>query len=355
MSAELSDIQDVAAARKSVQSEHVTERKSNKTAKRIFLAVLVGALAIVPILHLTVFDSSLNYYLHLILFMMMYSAMTSSWNILGGYTGYVSLGHNVFFGIGGYLAGMLLAVFGISVFITAPLAGVLAFVIGLIVGGITLRVRGPAFIIATIALLLLVRLVFDNWHFIGGANGLTLELLPLDVGIVKVPFYYAYLLIAALAVGLSYKVKHSKLGLGLRAISQDEIKAESAGIPTARYKIIAYALSAVFVGVCGALWGQYLTYIRPNIFFIILIAANLVLMTILGGKGTIAGPVLGAVIIILVNEFFLSQFGTNSLNIVGTGTLMMVVLLFFPEGIVGSLRKRDYFGQEWLRVALDWD
>jgi branched-chain amino acid transport system permease protein len=269
---------------------------------------------------------------------------------VGGYTGYISLGHNVFFAIGGYFAGSLLVHFDLPVFLTAPFAGVAALLIGLLVGFITLRVRGPSFIIATVALVLVTRITLDNWAWVGGANGMSLPLLIEAAQTAKIPFYYGMLAVAVGAIYLSYRIRHSKLGLGLRAISQDEIKAESAGIPTSLYKIIAYALSGFFIGIAGALWGQYLTYLQPNIFLGILIGAQMVLMSILGGKGTVAGPVVGAILIILINEFFLSNFGATELNILGTGVLLLVVLLFFPDGVVGSLRKSGR-----LPAFLDWD
>jgi branched-chain amino acid transport system permease protein len=309
------------------------------TRELIIIGLIVLALLLYPLYPL-ITGANINYPLHLLLFTFMYISMASSWNILGGFTGYISLGHNVFFAVGGYLSGVLLAYFGLSPFITWPLAGLVSLLIGFAFGAITLRIRrGPAFIISTIALLMLVRILFDNWALIGGSNGLSLPLIDLPVELVKVPFYYALLLLAVVTVYSAYWIKHSKFGLGLRAISQDEIKAESAGIPTSFYKILAFALSGFFVGIAGAFWGQYLTYLRPNIFLIVLIAANLVLMSILGGRGTVAGPVLGAIILIAINELFVSQLGASELNIVGTGLIMIVVLLFFPLGIVGSLRK----------------
>jgi len=192
--------------------------------------------------------------------------------------------------------------------------------------------------------------LFDNWELIGGTGGLALPFLSVPLQFTKVPFYYGMLLVAVGAIYLSYRIRHSKFGLGLRAISQDEIKAEVAGIPTNRYKILAFAISALFVGIAGALWGYYLTYLRPSIFLTVIVGAQLVLMTVLGGKGTVAGPVLGAILFIGINEFFVANFGSSELNIVATGVLLAVVLLFFPAGIVGSLKERGR-----LPAFLDWD
>ena len=166
----------------------------------------------------------------------------------------------------------------------------------------------------------------------------------------KVPFYYAMLITAIGAVYLSYRIRHSKFGLGLRAISQDEVKAEVAGIPTNQYKILAFAASAIFVGITGSIYGYYLTYLRPNIFLTVIVGAHMVLMSVLGGKGTVAGPVVGAVLFIGINEFFVASLGSSELNIVATGVLLAVVLLFFPAGIVGSLKEAGK-----LPGFLDWD
>ena len=326
----------------------ITSRQRRATSKRLFIGGLLLATVAFPLVHLTL--GGFNYWLHMLLFIYMNVAIASSWNIIGGYAGYISLGHNVFFAIGGYAAAILFAYHGISPFIAAPLCGLIAMAFGLAIGTITLRTRGPTFIISTIALVLLLKILLDNWPYIGGTNGISLPLLDLPVHLVKLPFYYAMLVLAVGAVYLSFRIRRSKFGLGLRAISQDETKAEVAGIPTRFYKILAFGLSGLFIGMAGALWGYYLTYLSPAIFLSILVGAKFVLMTILGGRGTVAGPVLGAVVFIVVNEFFVAQFGATELNIAATGVMLVVVLLFFPEGILGSLKKSGR-----LPKMLDWD
>jgi branched-chain amino acid transport system permease protein len=318
------------------------------TSRAVLVALLLAAAAGFPLLHL--YHGGLNYWLHMLLFTFMNVALASSWNIIGGYAGYISLGHNVFLAVGGYFSGILFAYFGISPFLTTPLAGLAAMAVGLLVGMITLRTRGPTFIISTIALVLVMKIALDNWDYIGGANGMSLPLVPLPVELVKLPFYYGMLVIAIGAVYLSFRIRRSKLGLSLRAISQDEIRAEVAGVPTGFYKILAFALSGLFVGMAGALWGYYLTFLRPTIFLSILIGAKIVLMAILGGRGTVAGPVVGAIVFIAANEFFVSRFGASELNIAATGLLLILALLFFPAGIVGTLKHKGR-----LPKALDWD
>jgi branched-chain amino acid transport system permease protein len=317
--------------------------------KKIFVVILVLVLLLVPLLVLVV--DGMNYALHMLLYTFMYIAMASSWNLIGGYTGYTSLGHNVFSAVGGYFSGMVFLELGISPFITAPLAGLVSVGIGILFGFISLRTRrGPTFIVSTIALLLLLKISFDNWDFIGGSGGLSIPFMKIPLMWAKVPFYYAMLVVVIGAVYLSYRVRHSKFGLGLRAISQDEVKAESAGIPTNQYKILAFALSGFFVGTAGAIWGYYLTYLRPSIFLTVLIGAHMVLMTVLGGKGTVTGPIVGAIFFIGINEFIVAKFGSTELNIVITGALLAIILLFFPAGIIGSLKERGK-----LPSIFDWD
>jgi branched-chain amino acid transport system permease protein len=343
--ASLDTTSDVIAARRAYNASIAAS--VDKERVTWFPIVFLLFLLAIPALQ---FVGNYNYLIHLILFTASYVVMAAGWNILGGFTGYISLGHNVFFAIGGYFAGMIFARYGISTIILAPLAGLVAGIAGYLIGLITLRVRGPSFIISSLALVMIFRILFENWHFVGGAAGVSLQANDLPVQWAKLPYYYAFVLMAAFAVWASYRIKHSKFGLGLRAISKDEIKAESAGIDTRFYKTLAFAISAFFVGMSGAVWGEYMTYIRPNIYLVILISVNMVLMCILGGKGTIAGPVVGAILITAFNELFVATLGASEINVLATGLIMMLTLMFFPLGIVGTLAK-----YKKLPRFLNWD
>jgi branched-chain amino acid transport system permease protein len=315
----------------------------------LLLGLLLLALFAVPLLYPVL--TTYSYVLQIMTVGFMWIAMASSWNILGGFGGYISLGHNVFFAIGAYASAAFFVYAGISPFITAPLAGLICVVFGLGIGIITLRTRGPAFIISTIALMLIARILFDRWGWLGGSNGLSLPMLDFgSSSLVKVPFYYGMLLCALLVVYASYRIRHSKFGLGLRAIAEDEVKAEVAGINTRMYKVAAFALSGFFIGVVGALWGYSLFYLRPEAFLTLAVAADMVLMAIIGGRGTVAGPVVGAVVVVAFNELAVSKLGSSELNLTVTGFLLIVVLLAFPLGIVGTLRERGR-----LPRILDWD
>lgn len=310
--------------------------------------LIVVMLVLLPALQ---FAGNYNYVIHLTLYTMMYVTMAAGWNILGGYTGYISLGHSVFFAVGGYFAGMVFARLGISTLVMAPVAGLVCAALGYVVGLITLRVRGPSFIISSLALVMIFRILFEKWHFIGGAAGLSLPINDLPVQWAKLPYYYGFLVMACFGVWISYRIRHSKFGLGLRAISKDEVKAESAGINTRQYKVLAFAISAFLFGMAGAVWGEYLTYIRPNIFLHILyFSVWPALMCILGGKGTIAGPVVGAILIVAFNEFFLATLGSSTIHILMTGLIMALTLMFFPLGLIGTLSRN-----RMLPRILNWD
>lgn len=322
--------------------------KANKWVKAGLPLLILAALLVLPLIHIK--TGTLNYWLYMLTLAFLYIIWSSSWNIIGGFAGYISLGHNVFTAIGAYFAGMVFVFWGISPLITAPIAGIVAMISGLLFGLIALRTRGSTFIISTIALVLLVAETLDNWKKTGGVNGLAMPMIPLDGAIAKIPFYYYLLVIMILCILMTYFIKHSKFGLGLRAISQDEVKAEVAGIPTRQYKILAFGLSGLFIGMSGAIYGYSLTYLRPSIFLTVAIGTGIVLNTILGGKGTVSGPVIGAAIMLAVNEFVVSKLGATELNIVVTGLILIFVLLFFPDGIVGSLRNKGS-----LPTFLDWD
>ncbi|MEN6572269.1 MAG: branched-chain amino acid ABC transporter permease [Anaerolineaceae bacterium] len=323
-------------------------KKGNMWVKAGIPLAILAVLILLPVFQIV--EGTLNYWLHMMMYIFLYVIMAVSWNIIGGYAGYVSLGHNVFFAFGAYFAGMLYLSTRISPFVSAPVAGILAMGFGMLFGLIALRTRGSTFIISTIALVLLVAELLDNWKLTGGTNGLAMPMIALDGRVAKIPYYYYLLAAMVLCIIMAYFIKHSKFGLALRAISQDETKAEVAGIPTRSYKILAFGISGLFIGLAGSLWGSYLTYLRPSIFLTVALGTSIVLNTILGGKGTVAGPIVGTVIMTLINELVVAKLGATELNIVVTGLILIFVLLFFPEGIVGSLKSANK-----LPSFLDWD
>ena len=279
-----------------------------------------------------------GFYLDLLLFTFMYAAMSVGWDIMGGYAGYVSLGTVGFFGIGSYVAGLLVVNFGIPVFVSAPFIGLLAAVIGAGLGWISLRSRGTSFVIVTLTFSYVVQLVALNLRGItGGSAGLYLPLLDLPGEVVILPFYYSMLVLLVVAILVSLAIRRSKFGLGLIAIREEEGKADGSGVNTSFYKILAFAISVSFAGAAGALHAQYLNYIDPDLAFELIITLSVIIMSLVGGRGTVWGPVLGAFIIqpLSVYLIYLTPSGiAGQVHLVALGVILVLVVMFLPDGII---------------------
>lgn len=306
---------------------------SAQSEKRTFQVLLV--LAAVAGLLLFPFTWPPTYFILVLLIFFTWAALASSWNIVGGYAGYVSLGNSFGFGLGGYVTAILLRNYGISPFMSAPLAGLVAGSLGFVIGALTLRTRGPAFVIVTLSLGLAANVAALNLSAIGGANGLTLPILEISPKLYMYPFYYAMLIILVATVLTSYQIKRSKFGLGLMAIREDEERAASMGINTLAYKSMAFAISLFFAGAVGSIFVYYQAYVFPDGAFSPLTDIRMIAITILGGRGTLLGPLLGAAVIIPMTEVFVTFLGSNELNGVALGALIVLIVKFKPDGILG--------------------
>jgi ABC-type branched-subunit amino acid transport system ATPase component/ABC-type branched-subunit amino acid transport system permease subunit len=265
---------------------------------------------------------------------------SSGWNIISGFAGYVSLGQSAFIGVGAYTVGILSKHVEVSPFLLAPLGGLTAAVLAAILGLVAMRARGHAFVIITIAFLFLMQTLALNLGGItGGSRGITLPLPTWSRDLGNLPFYYAMLALAVLSVTLAAWVRRSKLGAGLLAIREDEGKAAAIGIRTPAYKLIGFVVSSVLIGIAGGVYGYYITFIDPRGMFDILMSVQIVLAALLGGRGTIWGPVLGAFLLQPLSEVVNRNFGTH----VGTrllvfGGLLALVVMLLPSGIIPTLR-----------------
>ncbi len=297
----------------------------------IFAVILLG-LALLPLL------SRHRYLLHVLIVIFVYVTLVESWNLPGGYAGYTSFGHVLFFGVGGYCTATLVTYYHLPSVITYLLGGCLSALVALIFGYISLRLRGPYFAIATLALATIGRYIFLNIDYFGGAEGLLLPLSPWPLEFEKVPYYYASLLVAALSVSAVYLITQTRFGLGLLAIRENEEKAEGAGVDTTKHKVIAFMISAFFPGVIGGVFASYLEYVNPDSCFSILYSANILLMAILGGLGTISGPILGASIIVILSEVLSFTLG-HQVRLVLFGVVLTVLAIYLPGGLL-SLKER---------------
>jgi len=267
----------------------------------------------------------------------MYVGLTESWNLMGGYTGYVSLGHVTFFAIGAYTTALFLNRFGISPFATAILGGVFAAIVAALVGYPVLRLRGAYFTISTLLLAVVMQLIFMNWEFVGSSTGLWFKLLPVTMETNRLIFYEVMLALATLITLLVRWVEKSKLGAGLIAIREDEDVAKTIGINTPRLKVQAFILGAFFAGVVGGVYGYYMSYIHPDITFNINTSLLILLMAFFGGCNTWAGPLLGAVILSLANQLIVTFIGAEISRIL-YGLLLIIVIIFMPNGVIEYIK-----------------
>lgn len=281
------------------------------------------------------------YYQNMIILSLVFAIGASGLNIISGFAGYVSLGQGAFIGLGGYTIGVLAAKFPDSnPWLWVPLAGIVAALVALVLGFVSLRSSGPAFVIITVAFLFLVQVIAVNWvSLTNGTAGLTLPLPSWDRDIINWPFYYVLLGLLGLQVLMTWWIRRTKLGMGLIAIREDETKAATIGINLPVEKILAFMASAVFVGMAGAVYGYYLTFIDPRGMFSILISVQLVLSMLIGGKATLWGPVLGAFLIEWLNEMANNDWGGGNTRLFLFGGLLVGVVIFLPKGILPAIES----------------
>ena len=270
-----------------------------------------------------------------LLAMFLLAIQASSWNIISGYAGYISLGHSMFLGLGSYTAAIIALHTGVNPLWVAPLVGVTAVVVAVLAGSVVLRTRGHAFVIITIALLLSAQIVATNWDSLtNGSDGITLDLPFWSSDFQNIPFYYAFLLLLVLTVLFSAWIARTKFGTGLIAIREDEGKAASIGVNTTIFKILAYAASSFFIGVAGGVYAYYQTFLNPVGAFAILGSVLIVLAALVGGRGTLYGPVIGAFIVSLVNEGATVYGGSSQSRVLIMGLILVLVVLFLPAGLL---------------------
>ena len=277
-----------------------------------------------------------NYQLQVLFRITLFAALGLAWNLVGGYAGQLSLGHVAFFGIGAYG----LAIFtemSIPVWISLFLAAVVATAVAAIIGIISFRLRGPYFTLATIAFAEVLRLAATNLNVTGGAIGLTMPGLFHGRTFWR-QFYLAAVALVVIAFIANYWVSRSRFGYYLMAIREDEDTASAVGINTARCKVQSLLISAFLTALAGALYGSAFQFIVPDSILTLDISVQIAIITMLGGAGTLLGPIVGAVLLLSASELFKNQFQESHLLIYGV--LIVVVVLFLPEGIVGGLQHR---------------
>ena len=289
-----------------------------------------------------------SYLLHLVILILYFSFLGSAWNIVSGYAGQFSFGHSAFFGVGAYLSSLLYVKSGVSPWIGMLAGAVLAAALGGFIGYLTFRykLKGAFFALSTFAFSEMLRIIALNWSLTGKAMGI---LIPLKEGgsfqafqfIDKMSYYYIILSMVVLILFISYGLDHSKVGYYFKAIREDEEAAGSLGIHILKYKTLALVISAFFTAFGGTFYAQYMFYIDPDITFGTNVTIEMILRTMLGGVGTVFGPLIGSAVLESIAEIvrrFLGEYKGASMMFYAA--VLIVVMIFFPHGLIGLVRRR---------------
>jgi branched-chain amino acid transport system permease protein len=300
--------------------------------RKIVPWVILAGLIALPLVGLS------SYTMHVLILVVIYSMIGMAWNLLGGYCGQVSFGHAAFFGVGAYTAGILYSKLGISSW-WGLLASILVVgVFSLIIGFICLRLRGPYFALATLAMGEVLRVTSENLvKFTGGDVGI---LIRERTWVQKVWYYYIILAMTIATYLLVKRVIESKLGYYFVSIREDQDAAESLGIDTTFYKTIALCLSGTLTGLAGAFYTSYMGYIDPKVVFSLHdISIVTIMVVMVGGVATYWGPAVGALIMVFLAELIRSNPGLGAAHQTLFGVLLIFIIIFLPNGIVGDYRK----------------
>lgn len=303
------------------------------------LVVLV-ALAVVPLLVVDLF------YQRVATLVLLGAISASAWNLVGGYAGQVSVGHAMFFGAGAYASLLVYTAFGWPPVAGIPLGIAVSLVLGTVIGLPTFRLRGHYFSMATIAAAELVRILVSNWPFLGAAVGLMGPAVPRNVVDLQFNdpriYYWIFLGVLSALLLLTAIMEHSRMGYYLRAINGSERAARSLGVPVRRFKLYALLLSASFTSIAGSLYALMIGFADPDSVLGVLVSVKMVIMAALGGAGTLFGPLIGAAILIPLEESTNAAFGGSGTGItyVVYGAVVMLIARFLPGGLIDLLRRR---------------
>lgn len=293
-------------------------------------------------LFLLVLPEQVNvYYRSFVMFTMMYVVLALSWNIISGYTGYINFGHVLFYGVGSYASAILVADYGWNWIPTLIVSGGVAVFVAIVLGFPVLRLKGPYFAIAMLGAAESFRILATVWDGVThGGEGISLPNVENSLST-----YYAMMVLMVATIVVSYWIGHSRFGVRLNAIREDEVAAAANGINTTLYKLTAFALSGFFAAIAGGIQANKTLYIDPDTEFFILITITMKLMAMLGGKGTVIGPIIGAVVLYSFQEVVWIQL--PQAHLIAFGIFLILVARFMPRGLVGF-----FIDQGWARKGM---
>jgi branched-chain amino acid transport system permease protein len=281
----------------------------------------------------------------MLVFTLMFATMASAWNLVGGFAGYPSLGHAAFFGIGAYTLGLMFKghhlTTGYEPFLLLPVVGVVGALIGWPIAAVAMRRRADVFAIITITLLFVVQtLAYNLSGLTGGSQGLALPIPPFPAATFERPYYYVLVVLLAITMGITWFVMRSKIGLSLVSVRADEDKARGIGVRVTGVKLLAFCVSVGIVTMVGGVWAYYESFIYPQFAVDPLITIAIVLMTFLGGRGTLWGPVLGAFVLELSQQYLAYHLGASKFYLIAYALVFLVVMLLLPRGILPTINDR---------------
>jgi branched-chain amino acid transport system permease protein len=296
--------------------------------------------------------------INMLVFFLMFAVMSVAWNLVGGFAGYPSLGHAAFFGIGAYAVALWFEHHSVSSgyepFAILPLVGILAAVIGLPIAAIAMRTRADVFAIVTITLLFVAQtFAFNLRGLTNGAQGVSLPVPPFATDTFERPFYYVLAALLALAMAITFATMRTKLGLSLAAVRADEDKALGIGVHVTGVKVLAFSVSVGLTAMVGGVWAYYEGFIYPQFAVDPLITIAIVLMTFLGGRATLWGPVLGAFILEMSQQYLAYSIGGSQFYLIAYAMVFLLVMLLLPRGILPSIQDRRRQRRRRHRADLD--
>jgi branched-chain amino acid transport system permease protein len=304
------------------------------------LVGVVVVMALIAVFPLVVTDPTAT---SIGIFTLVFMVSATAWNVFSGYSGYLALGHAVFFGVGGYAVALAARDWHVAggwpVFALLPFGGIVAGLIAIPVGLVALRTRRHTFVVVTIAIFFIFQLAATNLAFTGGTSGILLPIAPFSAANFNQPFFYVAFVILIATVLVSWGVRRSRFGLQLLAIRDDEDRALGLGVKTRRLKLIAFVISAVPIGMVGGLYFYFVGQIFPQFAFDPLFDLSIALMAFLGGLGTIVGPLLGAAVLESLQQYLTQTFSSSATYLIAYGVLFLAVVLVLPRGVVPGVTE----------------
>ena len=310
------------------------------------VAPAVACFAVAGLVPLFVRDAFL---LDALVLILIWGASAAAWNVAGGYAGQVSLGHSAFFGVGAYAAALLATRWQLSPWLGLVVGALVATIVGLVIGYLSNRLRGPYFVLATIAFSQVLLIVGSRWRgFTAGSEGIPVPFRPgfWTLGIAdKRVWVWIVLALAVIIYLVELYLERSRRGYQLAAVREDEDAALSLGVPARALKVAAITVSAALTAVCGALWAQYVGFVDPFYVFSVDLSVRFALAAIIGGVGTALGPFLGSLLVTTLETYLRAQFGGIGAGLIGIyliiyGVILILVVRFVPEGLTGWLGAR---------------